>query len=292
VAWTEVTLRLRAESCLEAEALLELAGAASISISDDGDTPILEPEPGSAPLWPTLTVRALFDDRIDSDALRQLFGSIGAAELAIERLDRETLAKARPEPIEPLEIGARLRIVPAEAFVPGDERSVGLHMGLAFGTGCHPTTRLCLAWIERELASGMKVLDYGTGSGVLALAALKLGADAVTAIDNEPQALVAAAENATLNGFEDALRTGLPESLADGPFDLILANILARPLTDLAQYFAGLQAPGGSIVLSGILDAQVDAVEASYAPFYEDFERRTLDGWSLLTGIRGRRYDP
>lgn len=291
MAWTEVTLRLRAESCLEAEALLELAGAQSISISDDGDTPILEPEPGSAPLWPRLTVRALFDEPVDSGALRQLLAPIDATELAIERLDSDALAKARPEPIESQEIGPRLRIVPAEAFVPGDERSIGLHMGLAFGTGRHPTTRLCLAWIERELASGINVLDYGTGSGVLAIAALKLGAAAVTAIDNEPQALVATAENARLNGFEGTLQTGPPDSLAGGPFDLILANILARPLIGLARHFAEQQAPGGRVVLSGILDAQVEAVEASYAPFYEGFERRTLDGWSLLTGCRSRRYD-
>jgi ribosomal protein L11 methyltransferase len=165
-------------------------------------------------------------------------------------------------------------------------------MGLAFGTGRHPTTRLCLEWIEREMPAGLRVLDFGCGSGVLALATLRTGARRATAVDTEPQALTATEKNAALNGFDAAIRVGPPDSLATEDFDLIFANILAEPLVALAPVLAAHQEPGGRVVLSGILTEQIERVAASYRPWYEALEQRTLDGWALLTGRRRSGYDP
>jgi ribosomal protein L11 methyltransferase len=291
VAWLELTLRLPAEALPRAEALLQLAGALSISISDDGDSPILEPEPGTTPLWPKLTARALFDDSTDAQSLTALLEPIANGDLKLERLEDEAVRSAGYQSIEPVEIGPRLAIAPAESLVPGDARTLGLNMGLAFGTGQHPTTRLCLEWLEREMPAGLSVLDYGAGSGVLALAALKLGAASATAIDNEPQALVATESNAKLNGLLASIRIGLPETLGTEKYDLIFANILARPLIALADYFADRQSAGGRIVLSGILETQIDEVQGRYASVYGSFQRHLLGDWALLTGTRRSEYD-
>jgi ribosomal protein L11 methyltransferase len=291
MAWLELTLRLPAAKYPYAEAVLELAGALSIAISDDGDSPILEPEPGTTPLWPAVTAHALFDDDIDQQAVIALLEPIVDGELGLERITEESVSDAAHEPIRPVEIGPRLAIVPAEALGRADDRTLGLHMGLAIGTGQHPTTRLCLEWLEREMTAGLRVLDYGAGSGVLALAALKLGAVSATAIDNEPQALTAAKRNATLNGLQDSIRVGPPEMLETQTFDLIFANILAGPLIDLADTFAACQPDGGRIVLSGVLTSQVDDVEARYRSAYGRFSRHELTDWALLTGTRDSGYD-
>jgi ribosomal protein L11 methyltransferase len=291
VAWLELTLRLPAADFPGAEALLQLAGAVSIAIEDDGDSPILEPEPGTTPLWPTVTARALFDEDIDQDAVVALFTPVGRGELSLARVTDEAIGAAARQPIVPVEIGPRLAIVPAEALDDPDARTLGLHMGLAFGTGQHPTTRLCLDWLAQEMPPGLRVLDYGAGSGVLALAALKLGAKSATAIDNEPQALTATMRNAELNGLKDAITIGPPEMPLQAPFDLIFANILAGPLIELADSFAALQPDGGRIVLSGILVTQADEVEARYNAAYDSFSRRELSDWALLTGRRHSGYD-
>ena len=287
--WLELTLRLTADACPKAETLLELSGALSITITDDGDSPILEPETGTTPLWPKLTLRAIFDEDVASDAVKRLLEPVVGTDLEFARVSDAPEAAA--EAIHPIEVGPTLRIVPAEAMDPTDEHSLGLHMGLAFGTGRHPTTLLCLKWIEQEKPAGLTVLDYGAGSGVLALAALRLGADSAVAIDNEPQALISTRENARLNDLADRIQTGAPDDLDGGSFDLILANILARPLIERAEMFARMQEPGGRIALSGILVSQLDEVEAAFADFYRDFARSQLDGWGLLTARRSTEYD-
>lgn len=286
MGWLELTLRLRAEALPRAETLLELAGALSIAIADGGDSPILEPAPETTPLWPTVRLRALFDEGADLSPIGALLRPIAEGEPKIERLSQAAIDASTAAPILPIDIGPSLAIVPADALADSDQRALGLHMGLAFGTGRHPTTRLCLDWLARELEPGMHVLDYGAGSGVLALAALRLGAAHATAIDIEPQALTAARRNAELNGLAAQLSIGLPETLGTERFDLILANILAQPLIELVASFADRQPAGGRIVLSGILTAQLDEIESCYAARYEAFEKRELAGWGLLTGTR------
>jgi ribosomal protein L11 methyltransferase len=291
VAWQQLTLRITATELPEAEALLRLAGATAVAISDAADAPILEPAPGTTPLWPHLEIQALFDAALDLGGIAAVLGRLNEGSARLRLVTDDELARAAQQIIRPVEIGPRLTIVAAEDLAAADNRALALHMGLAFGTGQHPTTRLCLERLEREPPQGQSVLDYGCGTGVLALAALKLGASHATAIDNEPQALDATRRNAELNQLAASIRIGSPESLAAGHFDLILANILAQPLIALAPLLAGWQLPGGQIALSGILAAQFDEVAGHYAPWYEALARHELDGWGLLTGTRRSEYD-
>jgi ribosomal protein L11 methyltransferase len=163
---------------------------------------------------------------------------------------------------------------------------VRINMGLAFGTGEHPTTSLCLDWLEHHVASGITVLDYGCGSGILALAALVLGARFSYAVDNDPQALLATKANAALNGTAERLFVGSPERLPAVAVDVLAANILAGPLVELAPKLAGYAAPGGVLLLSGILEAQAARVATAYAPYLTNVEQTAREGWVLLVGRR------
>jgi ribosomal protein L11 methyltransferase len=291
LAWLAVTIRIAASELEGAEALLRLAGAEAISIGDAADTPLFEPEPGTTPLWPALTLRALFDERLDRGALTALLQSLTGSPAEFTIVDDDDIERGLRQIVEPIGIGPRLKLVAAGDPAASDGNALALHMGLAFGTGRHPTTRLCLEWIEAEMRPGLTVLDYGCGSGVLALAALRLGARHATAVDSEPQALEATRANAKLNGLDARIRIGPPDALGNGAFDVILANILAEPLVALAPTFAAHQQPGARIVLSGILTAQAPRVTAAHAGSYEAFDRREADGWVLLTARRRSGYD-
>lgn len=289
MSWQQLSIRIPASQLPEAEALLRLAGAGSVVISDDGDTPILEPAPGETPIWPDVNLCALFPATTDTQRLKSLVATVLSVQADLEQVSDEDLEQAARQAIEPTEIGSRLAIVPAD-HPDQDERNLRLHMGLAFGTGRHPTTRLCLGWLDGMTIRPTQVLDYGCGSGVLAIAAVKLGGGRALAIDNEPQALTATLENVALNDLVDRITVGPPEALRDNDYDLVLANILARPLLDLEETFALSQPPGGTIVLSGILETQIDEIQSCYSSHYESFERRTLDDWGLLTARRNE-YD-
>jgi ribosomal protein L11 methyltransferase len=188
--------------------------------------------------------------------------------------------KARP-------IGTRLWLTPADDDgAPQDRAPVRIHMGLAFGTGEHPTTALCLDWLEQRVASGMTMLAYGCGSGVLALAALALGAPLAYAVDNDNQALLATRANAALNGVGDRLLVSTPEALPDVQVDVLAANILAKPLVELAPAFAQRLRPGGLLVLSGILESQAATVAEAYTSEFADLEHTMRDGWLRLAARR------
>ena len=283
-----LTLELAAEHVPTAEALLTLAGAETIALRDAADDAVFEPEPGTTPLWPTVVLEALFPAAVDVAALRQLLATaFPGAIVTVEAFEDSAWAPKLAQPVKARAIGARLWLAPAtDTDVPSDRLVVRINMGLAFGTGEHATTALCLEWLERHIASGTTMLDYGCGSGILALGALALGARFAYAVDNEPQALIATRANAALNGATPQVFVDEPDRLPAVAVDVLAANILAGPLIELAPTFAKRVVPGGAVVLSGILETQAARVAAAYAPYLEHVEQTARDGWVRLAGSR------
>lgn len=273
------------------EAALEDLGAGAVTYSDAGDSPVLEPAPGETPLWPATLVTALFDDTLDVDALSAgLRAALELDELPAWRV--ETLADRAWErewlrDFRPMRFGKRLRVCPTGSVVE-DPDAVVLDMdpGLAFGTGTHATTALCLEWLDAARIAERRVLDYGCGSGILAIAALLLGAREATATDIDPQALTATRANAARNDVAGRLGVVAPDELGDTAFDVILANILAAPLAALAPRLAGLTRGGGEIVLSGILASQADEIRAAYEPWFEIAPAVAREDWIMISGRR------
>jgi len=271
-----------------AEALLTLAGAETIALRDAADDAVFEPEPGTTPLWPNVVLEALLAETVDVESLRRLLETtFPRAAATVQALEESAWRDKGAEPVKARAIGTRLWLAPAaDTEVPNDRLVVRINMGLAFGTGEHATTALCLEWLERHATSGATVLDYGCGSGILALAAVALGARFAYAVDNDPQALTAARANAALNGAADRVFIGAPEQLPAVSVDVLVANILAGPLVELAPAFEELVTPGGTLVLSGILEAQAASVVAAYAPYLASIEHAARDGWVRLAGSR------
>lgn len=283
-----LTLRLAAADVPKAEALLTLAGADTIALRDAGDAPVLEPEPNEAPLWPAVTLEALFSRDADLEPLRRMLAQEfrdSAPALAV--LEDSAWRSGLKQAVRARAIGTRLWLAPAEeADTPASRAPVRIHMGLAFGTGEHATTASCLEWLERHVTRGSTMLDYGCGSGVLALAALALGARQAYAVDHDDQALTATRANAALNGAAARLFVGAPEELPVVAVDVLAANILAGTLVDLAPMFARRVVPGGMIVLAGILESQAERVTAAFAPHFDALERAMHDGWARIAGRR------
>lgn len=271
---------------------LVAAGALSVTLEDAADDPVLEPAPGETPLWPSLTVVGLFDADTDLERvmqqLRQSPGLGALPEGRISRLDARDWERARLDELHPLRFGERVWVCPAGKRVdaPG-AIIIDLDPGLAFGTGTHPTTALCLEWLDRYCRPGDRVIDYGCGSGILAIAAAKLGASDVQAVDIDPQALLATRDNARANGVADRVTAGMPETLAADPVDCLLANILANPLIALAPRFFELLTPGGRLTVSGILREQAEAVAAGLtAAGFRITGRSERGDWVRIDAVR------
>lgn len=275
------------------EALLD-RGALSVDLLDaDADTPdeqAIFGEPGEPPpgVWQHNRISALFDNDQDVRAILQAAATaIGLKQLPEHRV--ETLAdndwvRLTQAQFEPIPISPRLWIVPTW-HTPSDPMAINIVLdpGLAFGTGSHPTTRLCLRWLDSYLPKGVSVLDYGCGSGILAIAALKLGAARAVGVDVDKQAVIAGHDNAVANQVEN-VQFYLPDAVPQATYDLVLANILTNPLRVLAPLLAGATRSGGQIVLSGILQEQADDVMAIYRQWF-DFNLPVFeDGWSCLSG--------
>jgi ribosomal protein L11 methyltransferase len=286
VSRQRLTLTLAAADVPRAEALLTLAGAETISLRDAADDPVLEPEPSTTPLWPHVVIEALLARELDLEPLRDLLATAfpGAA-VAVESFEESAWEPKLAQAVKARAIGERLWLAPADdRHAPGERLVVRINMGLAFGTGEHATTALCLEWLERHVAAGMTLLDYGCGSGILALAALTLGARLAYAVDNDHQALTATRANAALNGVTDRIFIGAPELLPPVTVDVLTANILAGTLVELAPALAKRVVPGGTLVLSGILEPQARLVAAAYAPYVTETAQTARDGWVCLTG--------
>jgi ribosomal protein L11 methyltransferase len=304
----ELSLIIRTEQQPRVEEALEDLGALSITLRDaDAETPdeqaIFEPGVGELPLWPTITLDALFDEHADrrgiAAALGDLLPWLEPDQLSFRDVADQDWERAWMDQFKPMAFGHRLWIYPWNIEPPVDDGNIGrsdastrvvvrLDPGLAFGSGTHPTTALCLEWLDGLDLHGRTITDYGCGSGILAIAALKLGAAAAIGIDNDPQALTASADNAARNGVADRLTLFLPEDRPDGATDVFVANILAGPLDTLAPTFAAAAKPGAPFAISGILAGQQDELLARYAEWFEDLRADLRDDWVRISGHRRR----
>ena len=286
----QLTVELGSSDPTPVEDALTGLGAVSVTLQDAADNPVLEPAPGETPLWPTVRLRALFHTGIDRVALRASLAAVlpSSVTLHFEELDDRPWEREWLRDFRPMRFGRRLWVCPA-GQPAGDPAAVRVDLdpGLAFGTGTHATTALCLEWLDGRDLAGRRLIDYGCGSGILAIAALKLGASEAVAFDIDPQALLAAHENAERNGVAERLRLATAAPREPGCCDLLVANILAGPLADLAAHFALLLQPNGDLALSGLLQDQVDWVAAAYRPWFMIGATATRDGWALLSGRRG-----
>ncbi|HOP17424.1 MAG TPA: 50S ribosomal protein L11 methyltransferase [Gammaproteobacteria bacterium] len=273
------------------ELLFENLGAVAVTMEDAGDEPMLEPAPGETPLWQATRITGLFEGDTDADSLRSTINQALAADvsrhLVLERLADQDWERAWMDQFHPMQFGRRLWIRPSgNTITQPDAVIVDLDPGLAFGTGTHPTTALCLRWLDGQDLHGRTVIDFGCGSGVLGIAALKLGAARVVAVDHDPQAVLATRDNAARNAVDDRIEVLHSDGFADHNADLVMANILANVLITLAPKIQRLVKPGGTLVMSGVLQAQADDVMRAYADSLDFRAIQTQDDWVLLHGSK------
>ncbi len=294
MTWIQVKIQTQRDQTEQVENLLSELGSPAIMLLDAGDQPLLEPPPGATPLWDSVWVQGLFSAESDMDALleflaQQLDGQITT--LRAEVLEDKDWERAWMDHYHPMAFGKRLWVVPSWTPPPcPDAVNLLLDPGLAFGTGTHATTSLCLNWLDSLELSDKTVMDYGCGSGILAIAALLLGARHAIAVDNDPQALLSTQENARRNGVLDRLVVYLPEEVPDElktSCDVVVANILAKPLIHLAELLCGYLRPLGELALSGLIRSQVEDVSCAYNPWiqFSSPEFRDED-WCRLQGKR------
>ena len=289
--WLQLSITTGKQHCEAAEAALLEHGACAITCRDADDVPILEPAPGETPLWDNSIITGLFDADADTDALiAALHRAMAQREHHIhsERLADQNWERAWMAHFEPMQFADNFWVVPSHHEVV-DSAALNLRLdpGLAFGTGTHPTTAMCLQWLGQHPPAGKSVLDYGCGSGILAVAALLLGASHATGVDIDPQAIEASRSNAELNRVGARLQLALVRDFCHARFDIVIANILSGPLTQLAPELARLTEPGGDIVLSGILHDQADTVRDAYSA--NGFDMKTTlqrQDWVMLHGCR------
>ena len=289
--WLQLTLETIQHSSEQLENALLQAGAIAVILQDAGDQPVLEPPPGETPLWPHSRVTGLFDAQTDIEVvkrlLRRALGDGALSECRLERLEERDWVRAWLDDFHSMRFGKRLWVCPTSQ-TPPEPMAVNLLLdpGLAFGTGTHPTTALCLTWLDGAELASKTVIDYGCGSGILAIAAAKLGANSVYAVDIDPQALMASDRNASDNGVASHITLTLPGKLPAVKVDILLANILAGPLIELAPRFGSLVLPQGQLVLSGILAEQAEEVQAAYTPWFDFGQSQQREDWVLLQAVR------
>ncbi|NNM52967.1 MAG: 50S ribosomal protein L11 methyltransferase [Pseudomonadales bacterium] len=293
MAWLQFKIETTQQHAELWQERLEEVGAAATLLLDAGDQPLLEPPPGATPLWDRVIVNGIFTADSDLEALTEFFVTqygLNTQAYKTELLEDKDWERAWMDHYHPMRFGSRLWVVPSWCPAPDpDAVNLLLDPGLAFGTGTHATTALCLEWLDSLELNGCTVIDYGCGSGILAIAALLLGAQQAIAIDNDPQALISARNNAQRNGVAEKLQIYAPDEIPDtmGQADVIVANILAGPLIALAPRLTAMTLPGGHIALSGLIRSQVDDVHAAYtASFHMDPAVVRDEDWCRLSGKR------
>ena len=291
-AWQELHFTARKDQVQALEEWLFERGALSVTLEDDADQPLLEPGPGETPLWDVVRVTALY---VGDQDITPILGEIppnlitSASRAPVPVADREW-ARVWENEFHPLQMGERLWICPSWTPPPDpDAINILLDPGLAFGTGTHPTTAMCLRSMDADLGSGARVVDYGCGSGILGIAAVRLGATAALGVDNDPQAITASLNNAARNHVpREAFSVVLPEdelvSSWRGGATWVVANILAGPLVVLVPVLTSLMTSGGRLLLAGLLADQAEEVMKAYAPTIDLVIADQQEGWVLLSG--------
>jgi ribosomal protein L11 methyltransferase len=301
MSWLEVKIRSHREGAEALEVLLEAQGAVSVTLIDAENEPLFEPGPGETPLWNHVVITGLFPQGTDATLLQNQLAAAWAPSplppLRFTELPEQDWVRAWLADFKPMRFGQRLWVCPEElldAIQQPDATVLLLDPGLAFGTGTHPTTSLCLQWLDAQQLKDLTLVDYGCGSGILGLAALLLGAGKVYGVDNDPQALTATTENCRKNHIDLArFPLHLPDAWARavaagdvGLVDGMMANILAGTLIQLAEFLSLHVKSGGWILLSGILREQADAVVAAYTPWFRDFDVAAEGDWVRVTAVR------
>jgi len=274
--------RVNPEDVDEISDQLLMLGAVAITLQDATDQPLFEPQPGTTPLWDQIQLIALFESTSTQQLQQQLEQHLPSLSFKLEPVEQKDWIRASLEQFTPMLFGKNLWICPTFHTLPDPKaRHVILDPGLAFGTGSHESTRLCLEWIDEHLAPGTRVIDYGCGSGILGIAALQCGAEFVTFVDHDPQALTSTHTNLEQNHCDPKRSTVVtPEQLAQTEqADVILANILAEPLIELAKRFESLLKPQGTLVLSGLLASQLDWVWEAYHQAFTQEKNHALNDW-------------
>jgi len=294
--WLQIKMDTNPAHAEVLEEFLLAAGANAVTLEDGADQPLFEPIRGTTPLWSQTRITGLFDAEQDSDAMLQnlqrgwasVFPDQAFPSPRIEILEDKDWEREWMENFHPIQVGDRLWVCPSWKEAPNpNATNLQLDPGLAFGTGTHPTTFMCLEWLDQNAVDGQTVIDYGCGSGILGVAALLLGAEKAYGIDNDPQALVATQENTNRNGLPaESFDVFYPGKIGDVKADLMLANILAGPLIDLAPTISALVKDQGKLVLSGILSHQADDVKAAYAPWFNFDPIKQKDEWVCLSAAK------
>ena len=289
--WLQLELEATPDSAEQLSELLHAAGAAAVTLQDAADQPLFEPPLGTTPLWNTTRVIGLFAADTDIPAvlasLQQQLAPDPLPAWHLNPLEDRDWVRAWMDDFQPMRFGEHLWICPS-GYTPPEPQAVNILLdpGLAFGTGTHPTTAMCLRWLDAHAPQGMTVIDYGCGSGILAIAACKLGARHAIGVDTDPQALLATHDNAEKNQLSDCIDVYLTADFQSQPVPLLLANILTGPLQSLAPRFSELVEPAGHIVLSGILAEQAELVMQQYQTAFDIQLVDQQEDWVCLAGRR------
>ena len=287
----QIEFNIAKDDLAETEKILESYQPLSISIQGFGEEKIYEPLPGEMPIWEKIRVKAMYQNIKNlSDLENEIINKTNIKILnnkVIKAIGKKDWQEEWMQSSKPMRFGEKLWIYPDHLIDNLEGKvCVNLNPGLAFGTGSHPTTRLCLEWLEKSNLDQKSVLDYGCGSGILGISAIKLGAKSVTAIDLDPQAVIASKNNAEKNHVQQEIEITDNNKTIEKNFNIIVANILAKPLIELAPYFYKKLNKEGAICLSGILEGQINIIKDAYLKYFNLSEIKIKDGWVMMSGIK------
>ena len=287
----QIEFNITKDDLAETEKILKSYKPLSISIQGFGEEKIYEPLPGEMPIWEKIRVKAMYQNIKNlSDLENEIINKTNIKILnnkVIKAIGEKDWQEEWVQSSKPMRFGEKLWIYPDHLIDNLEGKvCVNLNPGLAFGTGSHPTTRLCLEWLEKSNLDQKSVLDYGCGSGILGISAIKLGAKSVTAIDLDPQAVIASKNNAEKNHVQQEIEITDNNKTIEKNFNIIVANILAKPLIELAPYFYKKLNQDGVICLSGILEGQINIIKDAYLKYFNLSEIKIKDGWVMMSGIK------